>query len=112
MRTIRLKDTYDLTRIKSFLENNSNCNIILIANGREQSELYWSRIKQHLKIKTRPFIITNHEHSVDGLPFHDSLILKIGRWWENKSAKHVMLNNGLAKLTLPITYIPPFIERR
>ncbi|MFD2133335.1 hypothetical protein ACFSKI_19150 [Pseudogracilibacillus auburnensis] len=101
------KDTFDLLRVKTFLERDPNADVIIIANGRELADSYWKRIKEHLGIEKRPYIITNG-NTWDGYPFADSLVLKIGRWWENRNAREVMLHTKLAKLTLPITYIPPF----
>lgn len=104
------KDTFDLSRVKGYLERNPDSNIIIISSNKRLSQEYWERIQGHLGIKKRPFIVTNHKYSMDGLPFMDSLVLKIGRWWENKNAKEAMLFSNLAKMTLPITFIPPFVK--
>lgn len=72
------------------------------------ADLYWNRIQSHLGIKKNPFIITNHPYSLDGVPIHGALVLKIGRWWENKNAIDFMKCSPLAKMSLPITFIPPY----
>lgn len=103
-------DTFDLERVKGFLLNNPDCNVIIIANNRKLSEEYWNRIQQHTGIKKRPWIATN-ANAGDGFPFIDSLVLKIGRWWENKHASEFIRVSRVAKLSLPIAFIPPFITK-
>ena len=103
------KDTFDLNRVKAYLERNPEDNVIIISNNKTLSQEYWNRIEGHLGIKKRPYIVTN-SNTWDGFPIMNSLVLKIGRWWENKNAKAFMSQGNLAKLTLPITFIPPFVK--
>lgn len=105
-----IKDTHDLYRVKNFLKSEPDCEVIIISNKRIQSEEYWKRIEAHLGIKKRPWIVTN-SNTWDGLTIIDSLVLKIGRWWENRNAiDFLRTHTKLAKMTLPITYIPPFVK--
>lgn len=94
-------------RVKSYFEENPDSEVIVIANKRMTADMYWDRIQKHLGIKKRAWIITDYEHSIDGIPIVNSLVLKVGRWWENKNAREIMLQSRLAKMTLPITFIPP-----
>lgn len=104
-------DTFDLMRVKFFLEDNPNSEVIIIANKRMTSEVYWDRIQKHLGIKKKPWIVTN-ANTWDGLPIMDSLVLKVDRWWENRNAVNFLkTHTRLAKMTLPITFIPPYSER-
>lgn len=107
---MRSTDTFDLDRVKRYIDSNPECDVIIISNNKTLSEEYWKRIRGHLGIKKRPFIVTN-SHTWDGLPM-GSLVLKIGRWWENRNAIEFMKHVRLAKLILPITFIPPYPERK
>lgn len=100
-------DTFDLERVKRYVDSYPDCNVIIISNNKTLSEEYWKRIKGHLGIKKRPFIVTN-SNTWDGLPILDSLVLKVDRWWENRNAIEFMQHSRLAKLVLPITFIPPY----
>ncbi|MEK4495101.1 hypothetical protein [Ureibacillus sp. FSL W8-0352] len=101
-------DTFDLERVKSVLEKDPNIDVVIISNSITLSELYWRRIQDHLGIKKEAYVVTDSEHALDGIPIKNSLILKIGRWWENRNAREFMLQTSFAKLTLPITFITPF----
>src|SRR5690625_1711071 len=101
-----MKDSFDLTRIREAIEMFPKSEIIIIANKKSTALLYWKKIKQHIEIKKRPYIISN-SNTNDGLPFLESIVLKVGKWWENKNAIIVMEQSRLSKVTLPVTYIPP-----
>lgn len=103
-------DTFDLERVKNYLTNHPDSDVVIIANKKITAELYWDRIQQHLGIKKRPWIVSNAE-TWDGFPIMNSLVLKIGRWWENRNAKEFMKQARFVKLSLPITFIPPFVSK-
>lgn len=93
--------------VKNYLTNHPDSDVVIIANKKITAELYWNRIQQHLGIKKRPQIVTN-ANTWDGLPIRDSLVLKVGRWWENRNAKEFMEQARFARYSLPITFIPPY----
>lgn len=102
-----IKDAHDLYRVENYLKREPDCEVIIISNNKRLSEEYWKRIEGHIGIKKRPWIVTNAD-TWDGFPIIDSLVLKIGRWWENRNAMEFMnTHTPLARLTLPVSYIPP-----
>lgn len=105
-----MKDVFDLEIVTRYLKRYPDSSVIIISNKKLAAQDYWKSIQQHLGIKKKAFIVTNNEYSMDGVPFNDSLILMAGRWWENKNSRDFMLHVSLTKLTIPITYIPPFLK--
>src|SRR5690625_3479781 len=103
------KDAHDLVRVERFIERNPECDVIIIANKKVTANEYWRRIEENTGIRKRPYIVTN-SNTWDGFPILDSLVLKVGRWWENRNAVEFIEQSRLAKLTLPITYIPPTMK--
>ncbi len=102
------KNSFDLERIKGFINKHPESDIIIIANNKRTAIEYWENIKGHLKLNKRPYIISN-SNTNDGMPYFNSLVLKIDKWWENKNAIRIMREAVVAKQTLPITHIPPFV---
>ncbi len=104
------KDTFDLEMIRSKLKREPDCDVIIISNNKSLSDKYWKRIEGYLGIKKRPYIVTN-SNTWDGLPIMNSLVLKVGKWWENKNSRlFIDSHTPLAKLCIPITFIPPFAK--
>lgn len=98
-------DTYDLRKVKELLEYFADEEIIVIAGNLESAKFYWRKIKEYTETDRKPHIITNHPSSIDGLSFQNSVILKIGKWWENKHAPYVIEQGKLAKYKLAITHL-------
>jgi|SRR5690625_161517 len=98
-------ETHDLYMVKELLEHFAEEEIIIIASTLESAKFNWRIIKRHTGTNRKPHIITNHPSSIDGLPFRNSVILKIGNWWENEHAPYVIEQGKLAKHKLAITHL-------
>lgn len=105
-------DTFDLCRLKKAIKKIPHESIIIIASNKISAKHYWKEIKlhlQHLKIEKEPIIISNAK-TWDGIPFSNSLVLKIGNWWENRNAADLIPHTRMAKIVLPITHIPLYVK--
>lgn len=105
------KDNFDLMRVKSCIEEHPNSKIVIIARKREIAKFYWKKINQHIKIDEKlyigPWFVSNNPKTMDGIPNIDTIVLKVGNWWENVNSIHFIENySRLAKVVIPITNIP------
>ena len=100
--------SYDLLRIRRLLERHPDCDVWVVSNTLDASKYFWGTLNDvHLKTKQKPRFISSDPYSLDGLNPHNAIIIKYGKWWENKnSTKLIQHFSKLAKYVLPVTHIP------
>lgn len=69
-------------------------NIILIAATGQQAKNWKRELAEELEVLQKDlYLITSNPDTQDGMYWRDSIVLLIGRWWENPSITQETLTN-------------------